>query len=337
MLRIIDSVPDGLLGLEVSELHTALSGPTLIHLRGRRTRPLFVSVLLHGNEPSGWDAMRHVLAQYRERELPRSLSLLIGNVEAARYGRRHLDHQLDFNRVWNAGDSPEHRAMAMVVDEMRRRKVELSIDIHNNTGHNPHYGCVNSIEEPYLQLARLFSRNIVYFLRPDSVQSMAFANLCPAVTVECGRAGSGAGAEHAAEFVHAVLNISELPHHAISARDIDVFHTVATVKVNPHCRFTFDGEDCDLSFEPGLDRLNFAEVGACTRLGTRHSAFAEPLIVTDEAGEEVTHDYFRFDADGIVFRKQTIPAMITLDHEVIRQDCLCYLMERYPWQTPRLE
>jgi hypothetical protein len=25
-----------------------------------------------------------------------------------------------------------------------------------------------------------------------------------------------------------------------------------------------------------------------------------------------------------------MPAMLTLDERIIRQDCLCYLMERYP-------
>jgi hypothetical protein len=161
---------------------------------------------------------------------------------------------------------------------------------------------------------------------------MAFAKLCPAVTVECGRALSGSGAEHAAEFINAVLNISELPRHPISTHDIDVFHTVATVKVDPACRFTFDGEGGDLRFEPCLDRLNFAEVPADTLIATRHTEFENPLVVTDEAGRMVTSAYFRFEQERILFRQPTIPAMITLDIEVIRQDCLCYLMERYPWQ-----
>ncbi len=333
MLRILESIPVGLLELEASQLHCLLDGPTLIHLQGRRSRPLFVSVLLHGNETSGWDALRRVLLQYHDRELPRALSLLIGNVDAAREAKRHLKHQLDFNRVWNGGESTAHKAMAFVVEQMRRREVAFSIDIHNNTGHNPHYACVNSLDERYLQLARLFSRNIVYFLQPDNVQSMAFAKLCPAVTVECGRVASGSGADHAAAFVQAVLNLSDLPRHPIAAHDIDVFHTVATVKVAPDCRFTFDGEDYDLRFGSDLDRLNFAEVAAGTLLATRRQGCDKPLIVTDEAGEEATNTYFQFDNERILFREQTIPVMITQDTEVIRQDCLCYLMERYPWQS----
>ncbi|MGR9091052.1 MAG: M14 family metallopeptidase [Gammaproteobacteria bacterium] len=331
-LHVLERIPEGLLDLDARELHTRLPGPTLIHLPGRRERPLFVSVLLHGNETSGWDAVREVLAAYADRELPRALSLFIGNIEAARIGRRHLDHQIDFNRAWNDGATPEHATMAAVVAEMQQRDVELSIDIHNNTGNNPHYGCVNSTDPRYLQLARLFSRLIVYFRQPDSVQSMAFAALCPAVTVECGRADAHSGADHAAEFVRAVLNLSELPSHPIAPHDIDVFHTVATLKVPPDCRFTYGEAACDLRFEAALDRLNFAEVAAGTPIATVHSSFDGPLVVTNEAGNIVTDEYFEVTDGTVRFRRAMIPAMITLDEEVIRQDCVCYLMERYPWQ-----
>lgn len=334
-LHVLDHLPAGLLELEARELHTRLPGPTLIHLPGRRERPLFVSVLLHGNETSGWEAMREVLGSFAGRELPRALSLFIGNVAAAREGRRHLDHQIDFNRAWNDGDTPEHATMAAVLAEMRRREVELSIDIHNNTGLNPHYGCVNSTDPRFLQLARLFSRLIVFFRRPNSVQSMAFAALCPAVTVECGRADMNSGAEHAAEFVRAVLNLSELPRHPIAAHDIDVFHTVATVRVDPACDFGYGEAARDLRFEADLDRLNFAEVTAGTPIATLGREFDAPLVVTNEAGEVVTDEYFEVTDSVVRFRRTMIPAMITLDEEVIRQDCVCYLMEPYPWQNDR--
>ena len=52
-----------------------------------------------------------------------------------------------------------------------------SIDIHNNTGLNPHYGCVNRLDPPFLHLATLFSRIVVYFKRPLGVQSAAFASV----------------------------------------------------------------------------------------------------------------------------------------------------------------
>ena len=64
MLQEIDYLPEGLLGLEAHQLTGALAGPTLIHLPGRREEPLFVSVLMHGNETVGWEAVRALLARY---------------------------------------------------------------------------------------------------------------------------------------------------------------------------------------------------------------------------------------------------------------------------------
>ena len=107
MLEIFNHLPDGLLDQEASGLHQVLKGPTLIHIAGRKRRPLYVSVLLHGNETTGWETIRALLKRYPEGELPRSLSLFIGNVRAARENLRFLDDQPDYNRIWSGGDGPD--------------------------------------------------------------------------------------------------------------------------------------------------------------------------------------------------------------------------------------
>ena len=95
MLNTYEHLPAGLLEAGVGELEDLLGGPSLIHLPGRRPEPLFVTVLSHGNETPGFTAVQALLRHYRDRELPRSLSLFIGNVAAARHGQRRLDGQID--------------------------------------------------------------------------------------------------------------------------------------------------------------------------------------------------------------------------------------------------
>ncbi len=73
-LTILDHIPDGLLEKAATQLHSILTGPTLIHIKGDKPEALFISVLLHGNETTGWDAMRQLLQQYKNRGLPRSIS-----------------------------------------------------------------------------------------------------------------------------------------------------------------------------------------------------------------------------------------------------------------------
>ncbi|MEJ2180365.1 MAG: M14 family metallopeptidase, partial [Gammaproteobacteria bacterium] len=168
MLNIIHHIPNGLLTAPATELYRILDKPTLIHLSGHREPPLFVSVLLHGNETAGYYAIQELLKKYHNSTLPRSLSIFIGNVEAAKYAMRRLDNQVDYNRIWpHSGfrhDSEEAIMAQQVIDEMRKRKVFVSLDIHNNTGLNPHYACVNRLDNAFYQLAILFSRTVIYFI-----------------------------------------------------------------------------------------------------------------------------------------------------------------------------
>lgn len=332
MLTQYEALPPGLLDLPAARLGEVLPGPSLIHLPGRRTPPLFVSVLLHGNEDTGWLAAQSVLKKFATAELPRALSLFIGNVEAARTGQRRLDGQPDYNRVWPGGEEAHPAEAAMmqeVVDTMRARGVFASIDIHNNTGLNPHYACVNRLEQDFLHLAVLFSRIVVYFIRPRGVQSAAFAELCPAVTVECGKPGTPGGVEHAAAFMEACLHLSGFPAHPLPPHDVDLFHTVATIKVPEQLSFGFGAPDADIDFVPELDHYNFRELAHGDAWGRVRQG---RLLALDETGTDIGDRLFDYRKNEITLRRPLMPAMLTRDERVIRQDCLCYLMERiaYP-------
>jgi succinylglutamate desuccinylase len=331
MLNVYDHVPNGLLDLGPGQLHEALPGPSLIHLPGRRPAPLFVSVMLHGNEATGWLAAREVLRKYAPSGLPRALSLFIGNIAAARQGLRVLDGQPDYNRIWPGGaasDEPEYAMATRVVEAMRARGVFASIDIHNNTGLNPHYGCVNRLDSAWLHLATLFSRTVVYFTQPRGVQSAAFAELCPAVTLECGKPGTGV--DHAAAYMDACLHLVEFPAHPIHHQDIDLFHTIATVKVPEDVHFGFADAGYDIEFAPDLDHLNFRELESGARIGRIHGGRDICLQALDEEGRDMGRHVFDCSDGHIRLRRPLMPAMLTRDARVIRQDCLCYLMERMP-------
>jgi hypothetical protein len=332
MLQILDHVPEGLLEAEVTDLYELLGGPTLIHLPGSRTEPLFVSVLLHGNEDTSFYALRALLQWYQGRPLPRALSVFLGNVQAAEKGLRRFDNQPDYNRVWpgaDTGGTAEHAMMARITEEMEKRRVFASVDIHNNTGLNPHYACVNRIDHRYLHLATLFSRTVVYFTRPRGVQSIAFARLCPAVTVECGQPGQPHGIDHALEFLNACLRLADIPVHPVALHDLDLFHTVAIVKVPEPCSFSFKDCTTDLCFALDLDQLNFRELPAGTELARTAQGESACLEAWDEYGKNVGHHYFAVVDGTICTRRPVMPSMFTRDERVIRQDCLGYLMERY--------
>lgn len=333
LLHHLDTLPRGFIETPAHELHRILPGPSLVHLPGERPEALFVTVLQHGNEATGLNAVQRLLADYRGRPLPRALSLFVPNVAAARTGHRQLEHQPDFNRCWpgtELTESPETRMMAEVVEAMRGRPLLASVDIHNTTGENPHFACVNRLDDRCLQLARMFARTVVYFTRPRGAQSQAFLELCPAVILECGRVGNSFGVEHARDYLERCLRLEAVPARAPAPAGIDLFRSVALVQVPDATRFRFgDGGDdgVDLALDPDLDRMNFRELPPGTALG-RVRGTRPPVRALDPGGREVTDAFFDLAGGRLRLRRAVMPSLLTRDPRIVRQDCLCHLMER---------
>ena len=338
MLKELNEYPAEMLSVPAEDVYRVFPEPTLIHLKGRREEPLFVSTLLHGNEDTSWVALQRLLRDFGKETLPRSLSIFIGNVEAARHKRRRLDDQPDYNRIWTGeGHTPEHRMVHHIYKQMHARKVFASVDVHNNTGVNPHYACINRLDNRFYRLASLFGRTVVYFTRPTGVQTMAFAELCPAVTVECGRVGDMAGIDHAVEYLKACLHLSEIPNAPVASHDMALFHTVATVRIPSDKSFGFGKTDADFVLDRNLDHLNFHELPPGTIFGHLGENPGARLHVTDEHGQEVGEKFLDYKGGEIRNRVPIMPSMLTLNREVILQDCLGYFMERMDFtaqQTP---
>jgi hypothetical protein len=117
--------------------------------------------------------------------------------------------------------------------------------------------------------------------------------------------------------------------HPVAPHDIDLFHTVARVTVSPQAQIAFAPEAGDIVLEPDLDRLNFQELAPGTPIGRINGGGPGVLDVRDEKGRDVRRDYFALEGDQLTLKRAVMPSMLTRDIEVIRQDCLCYLMERY--------
>ena len=332
----LDHVPDGLLERPASALYQQLTGPTLIHLQGREKRPLVISVLQHGNEVTGWEAVRRLLkSHYPLNDLPRSLLILIGNPLAAKHRLRRLDDQPDFNRCWPGGsevDSGYTRLFRRIHDRMRELQPLAAIDIHNNTGLNPHYAAVNLIRSDYLRLASLFSSKVVYFTMPAGTMSLSMSEHCPSLTLECGQAGEIHGTDHTLAFLETCLHLDSISSKPIAANAVHLFHMVATVRVNDNVLFGFGRVPAELSLREDLDKFNFCELPPGTSFGRLNNHSRQPLFAVNPEGVDVTKEYFSFDRGQVETTRETMPSMLTLDRRVIQQDCLCYLRDRIHYE-----
>ncbi len=336
MLKIYHQLPQGFLDLEPKDLYDFLGGPCLIHLAGKNPQEIFISVLQHGNEDTGFYALQTLLKQYQQ-GLPRALTLFIGNVSAAKFGLRRLESQPDYNRQWPDPDypnqaissHPEADMMLQICQIMQQRSLFMSIDLHNNTGSNPHYACINKLEPEFIALASLFSETLVYFTYPRGVQSLAFSDSCPAVTLECGQVGELFGQDHVCAYLKRCLELEIIPSKAHG--QIRVLHTIAQVKIPDSISIGFGYEPADICFADDLDQLNFQELPANTTLAHLNTTEKLPFDIFDTYGQAIKQSYFFVDADNTLKTSiNLIPAMLTRNKKVIYQDCLCYIMERYP-------
>ncbi len=332
MIKILDQLPAGILDVEADRLHEFVDDHTLVHLSGKITRPLFVSILQHGDEVTGWDAIKALLANH-EGHLPRSIYLLFGNVKAAAKNARQLDQQPDFNRCWpglHKQDHPVAKKLEYITNMMAEIKPFASIDIHNNSGRNPHYAGINSLNGEFVNLASLFSETIIHFTSPDGIQSGAFAPFCPSVTIECGMSGTADGIEQTLTFLENLIHLSTLKQIPGIAEHQQVLTIFSTVKVKPEISIGINGSlngQVDFVINDDLDYLNFHLIEPGTVFGhTNKEDLPMPFSVTDQIGHDITDHYFEQHGNEVRIKQKVVPAMITQSIKAIRLDCLCYLM-----------
>lgn len=330
-LNILKSIPDRLLNARVEDLHDLLGGPTLIHLKNNEKKPIFISTLLHGNEHSGFLAVQELLVDLTENKKLNDYSLMIfiGNTLAAKENLRHLPDQVDFNRIWNGGDCHGCKVAEEVIEYVQDKNLLCSVDIHNNTGKNPFYSCINKNDNQYFFLANFFSQLVVYFTEPHEVQSIAFSKFCPSVTIEAMKSGDEEGVNILVSKLRSLLNLDEIPKK-FKRENLDIYHTIARMKFNHNATFDFEfspSSSQDFSFLTHIEELNFKELKRGEIIA--HVNNPSSLRIVDDNSSDVFDSSFEVRNGKLIVKKSFIPAMFTKNEEIIRDDCFGYIMENF--------
>ena len=325
----LHGLPEGFFDLTTADIRRLFPNPTLVQIDGADDRWLFVSILLHGNEYSSLEIVKRVLAKYPD-GLPRPVMLFIGNVRAAEANLRHLPDQVDYNRCW-----PGTVMEPNPTTQMARRIIEIAhglplfaaIDIHNNTGRNPHYACITDPTPQNQQLAMRFNR-IAMVYQHKGVCTMAFDGICPAATLECGIPGDPAGIEHGSRLLEDLLTLDALPDNLPTRDELHLVESHLNVHINHEISFEFDpAADADLRFAEDIEARNFTLIDPQQVFG--HTRVERPLQILDANSHDVTDEILRVEQGRIYFNQTLMPAMITRDKLVIQQDCLCHLLQDY--------
>ena len=334
MLQFFERPPVALFSTPAHELENLLGGPALIHIAGRQTPPLFLSVLLHGNETSGWQALCEVMSNLASADgrLQRSLILFVGIVAAGAKGVRSLQGQMDFNRIWR-GEHGMTVLASQVLDRLAQIELFAALDIHNNTGRNPHYTVLTQINSATVGLALLFSEKELLVEEPDTVLTRAVQQFCPSTTVEVGPVGDPQSTARTVSLLEHYLTLDEIPQ--ADAAGLQMHHALARVHVRPGVSYEFADQvseaefsQYDLILTAGMESVNFHPVAADMEFGFSRKPLAQTLQVLDPLHRDVTSQFLTDKNGHVTLVRPLVPAMYTTDKAVIAQDCLCYFMER---------
>ena len=307
-----DSFDEQLLNVEAHELHRFLSGSTVFDLRQEGVKPFFVSTLLHGNETSGWDAVRRFIADHSDA----SFVLFIGNVHAAAQNMRHLPHEVDFNRIWQ-----QQPWQTYLSDLLQTYKPWCGIDIHNNSGPNPHYSVVTDVRRKTLALATLFSNKVIFTDHTLDILAHGVSSHCPALTIETGTVDDPASERRAYAFLERLNTIGRVPD-ALQCEP-ETYATVGIVKV----AHQNGGIDNFPVFEPSLKHKSFKTLPAGSPFINCLPTDWQVNVLDPAHDRDLTLDFLEFRDRGAILKRDVVMSMFTHKPLLAIQDCVCYFLK----------
>ena len=335
-LEFYDHLPEKILDIEPHEIRTIFPHPSMVHLDHGKKETLFLSILLHGNEQSGFYVLKKVASHIKQHPPFKNIIIFIGNVYAAEQKKRYLHGQNDYNRVWQGDSSKEHRLAQKVLDWIKKQPpLFAAVDIHNNTGVNPYYACINELNNKHIYLASLFSKTIVYFRVPSTALSVALSKTTPTITLEVGQSRDPKGIENGTQLILDLLRLESLDH-PVHKGDVNIYKTIAKVHLLPNIEASFSGIDKiepgspEVAFPDNFEQLNFTLLSREFCLA-RYAEEGYPVRVFDAEDVDKTEFYFFKRFDRVLVAEEIYPSMFTKNKEAIEQDCLGYFMKRLPY------
>ncbi|AFV00285.1 hypothetical protein [Simiduia agarivorans] len=308
-------------------LHS-LGGAVAIEHRVDDTLPwCVVSVLVHGNEPSGFFACHQLLkAGFKPAW---NTAWVISSVRAARtapeFTHRHLPGEYDLNRRFGVHpiDDPVTALAFDMTDYIRERQPRWVLDIHNTSGRGPAFGVAVANSQAIASLLAPFTdRLIVTHLVVGSLMEQNFN--CPVVTLECG--GSADPAAHSC----AVLGLRQLlasPALSASPSQLTLYQHPVRVQLRAGLSLAYGDSACPgavLTLRSDLEQLNCVTAHPGTCFGWLQSPLADALSAVNDQRQDVIEQLFEVDKGVLQNRVPMQVFMATPRADIALSDCLFY-------------
>lgn len=321
----------------------SLIGLTVIDISGENSDECrIISILLHGDEPSGLIAVHRWLTS--ENTLPKpktNIRIIISSVEAATYqhlfSHRFLPNGVDINRCFNKSmlklDENNNNIKGYVeraqLIEQAIREVNPTaiIDLHNTSGNGPAFAVSTIINPNVLSLASYFCNTLI--LSDISIGAMMELDFsCPVVTIECG----GRHDDQAHEVAFAgIQQFAQCDSNCVLPQDkaVQILYKPLRLLIKSDRKLSFSAHDEGYSGVTIRDNIEQFNYGGCCEgllLGWVDDDGLDNLQLIDDQGNNVIQHYFTIVDNKLVCKTNLKIFMASNQENIVRSDCLFYVV-----------
>lgn len=329
MLTLWEQPAPASIAPRVSDFLCDLPGPVAIRLRGRDSRRCRVLVtLLHGNEPSGLEAVHQWLRDGEEPAV--DTVFIIGSVAAARteplFYYRQLPGKRDLNRCFAPPYADNEGLLARsIVQHIEQCQPEAVIDMHNTSGSSPGFAVATNAAHEQRALVSLFVDYLVLSdLQLGSLMEQSLG--CPVVTIEAGGARDDAADRVARAGLRRYLMTQDL---FAGARQLTLFQHPYRLELLQHSRIDYADHglhDRDVTIREDIEHYNFSSVEAGAALGWLGEEGLAHLQVVAGDNRHPVAEFFEL-RDGILLARSRLHLfMATTRPDIAASDCLFYFV-----------
>lgn len=320
-------------GATLYQFLNGLSGPTVIHVKGKDTsRCRVVVTLLHGNEPSGLKAIHQLLLTQFIPSV--NTKFVVASVVAARtepvFHYRMLPGQYDLNRCFNSDSLDLQSLLASAIKEtVVEFHAEAIIDVHNTSGSGPAFCVSIDNSDQHLAIASHFTHRMVSTnLRLGSIMEQDFN--APIITVEAGGAQDDEADVTALNGIKSFLTASN-----VFERQQYIQQLINPRRLELKARSTIAYDQSPIAgisvtMRQDIERLNFMKVEKGEHLGWLPSPSLDAFQLDKTAF--YVNDYFTAElVNSGVYEFKTkctlTLIMVTTRADIASSDCLFYFVK----------
>ena len=332
-LRIIENPEAKQIGDNPEAFLKWLEGPSVIKLTGTdSSRIRAVCTLLHGNEPSGTQAVFRYL---KSGEIPVvDCFFIIASVEAASkapvFSNRMLANNRDLNRCFKAPFNDDQGLIAQeILDFIHEIKPECLVDIHNTSGSGPAFGVSIKDDADHAAITSLFTNDlIVTDLRLGALMELSESDVVT-VTIECGGVKDYSSEIIASEGLNRFLSAEHVLAQADIEYLVNIFHNPIRLETKGEGKVSYQDEideSAVITLPRQAEKFNYGTLTPEESIGFLSEGGLSLLTAKDQSGLEHIEEFFEERAGRLYAKHPMKIFMTTTSPFIARTDCLFYFI-----------